>query len=53
MIKIEVLYPEYANLYGDTGNIRYLANILEEVEIVYTNINEEPKFMSQKIDMIY
>jgi lipid II isoglutaminyl synthase (glutamine-hydrolysing) len=53
MVKIEVLYSEYMNLYGDTGNIRYLQKCLDKVEVIYTGLNDEPKFSKAKIDMIY
>ena len=33
MVKIEVLYPELANLNGDIGNIRYLKKCILVVEI--------------------
>ena len=34
-MKIEVLYPEICNLYGDLGNIRYLQKSRPELEDVY------------------
>jgi len=53
MFKVEVLYKEYANLYGDTGNIRYLEQIVKNIKIVYTNLNETPKFLTEKINLVY
>ncbi len=53
MIRVEVLYPEYMNLYGDSGNIKYLEQSIDKVKIIYTNINQKPKFISNDIDMIY
>lgn len=50
---IEVLYPELTNVYGDLGNIKYLEKVTTKVKIVYTNINEEPKFNQEKIDFVY
>lgn len=52
-IKIEVLFPEFGNLFGDTGNIRYLQKCIPEAEIIYTSIDEEPKFLSEDINLIY
>lgn len=52
-MKIEVLYPELTNIYGDLGNIQYLQKVASNVEIIYTSINEEPKFIKDKIDMVY
>lgn len=52
-IKIEVLYPELSNLYGDYYNAKYLAKCIDGAEIIYTSNDEEPAFVSNKIDMIY
>lgn len=53
-MKIEVLYPEFCNLNGDIGNIKYLQKCLPEAEIIETSINEEPKFLSQEdISLVY
>lgn len=53
MIKIEVLYPEYMNLYGDNGNIRYLEQSINSLKVLYTGLNDQPKFLKMKIDMLY
>ena len=54
MIKIEFLYPEACNLFGDTFNIKYLERCLgEEAKVVRTALTEEPKFATEKVDMIY
>lgn len=52
-IKIEVLYPELSNLYGDYYNAKYLAKCIDDAEIIYTSNDDEPAFVSNKIDMIY
>lgn len=53
-MKIEILYPEFSNLYGDLGNVLYLEETLkEEAEFIYTHILEKPKFLSEKIDLVY
>ena len=53
---IEVLYPEYNNLYGDRGNCEYLQKKLTiagyEVEICETSLFDEPKFISEKVDIL-
>lgn len=53
---IEVLYPEYNNLYGDRGNCEYLAKKLSlagyEVEIKETSLFEEPAFVSENVDFL-
>lgn len=53
MIKMEVLYPEYMNLYGDNGNVRYLEKIIPNLKIINTHLNDQPKFLNQKIDVLY
>ena len=47
-MKIEVLFPEVANLYGDLSNIEYLKKCLnDDVEIIETSLNDEPAFVKQ------
>lgn len=54
MINIEVMYPEYMNLYGDNGNIKYLQKCLDKrCKIYYTGLNDEPKFIKKEIDILY
>lgn len=50
---VEILYPEYANLYGDTGNMRYLQLCLPDAAWVETPIHREPAFVSQDVSLIY
>lgn len=52
-MKIEVLFPEYANLFGDMGNILYLKACLPEAEFIGTAMHDTPRFLSQPIDLIY
>ena len=52
MKKIEVLYSEVCNLFGDVFNIKYLGRF-DDIEIIYTSLNEKPRFVDEKIDMIY
>ena len=53
---IEVLYPEYNNLYGDRGNAEYLKKKLTfagyEVEICETTLFDEPKFVNESVDIL-
>lgn len=53
---IEVLYPEYNNLYGDRGNAEYLEKKLKmagyEVEVVKTNLFDEPRFVNGEVDIL-
>ena len=52
-MKIEVLYPEIANLYGDLENISYLKRSCPEIEVVETHLSEEPLFVSEKPALVY
>ena len=54
-MKIEVLFPEVANLYGDLSNIEYLKKCLNnDVEIIETSLNDEPAFVKQDdINLIF
>ena len=46
-MKIEILYPEFCNLNGDMGNMKYLQKCLPEAETIETSINDKPKFIEQ------
>ena len=53
-MKLEYLYPELGNLYGDSANMRYLRKCLPEAEYVETHIGETPAFVSDpEISFIY
>ncbi len=53
---IEILYPEYNNLYGDRGNWEYLNKKLTlagyDVEIIETSLFDEPAFVNNKVDFL-
>lgn len=53
---IEVLYPEYNNLYGDRGNCEYLQKKLTlagyEVEVKETSLFDEPAFVNENVDFL-
>lgn len=53
MIRLEVMYPEYMNLYGDRGNVRYLQECIPDLEVIYTGLNDKPSFIKKKIDILY
>ena len=52
-MKIEVLFPEFCNLYGDISNIDYLKKCVPEAEVIYTAIDNEPAFLTQNVNLIY
>lgn len=51
-MKIEILYPEAANLYGDLMNAEYLARSCG-AEIVRTALGEEPCFIRESVSLVY
>ena len=52
-MKIEILFPELCNLYGDISNMKYLKKCLPDAEYIETAIDEEPAFVAQDVDFIY
>lgn len=52
-MKIEILYPEICNLFGDLGNMRYLSYCLPDADFITTSFGTEPLFASQVPDLIY
>lgn len=52
-MKIEILFPESCNLYGDTSNMKYLKKCLPNEEYIETWLEAEPAFVSQDVDFIY
>ncbi len=51
--RIEVLFPEFCNLFGDSANIRYLQKTLPNAEFVFTKLNDKPKFLTEKMSLVY
>lgn len=52
-MKIEVLFPEFCNLYGDLWNIKYLERCSIEVQVINTPFTTVPAFVNENVDMIY
>ncbi len=52
-MKIERLYGEVFNLYGDLQNIEYLRACCPEIEIIDTDLKSKPRFLDEKIDLVY
>ena len=50
---IEILFPEFGNYFGDSGNIRYLQASAPEAEFVITDNRSVPRFVTEDVDMIY
>lgn len=53
MIRIEVLFPELCNLYGELANVKYLKESLVDAELIETSYKDEPAFLTEKVDMVY
>ncbi len=49
---IEIMYPGFL-LYGDRGNVEFLEKTFPEADFVYTNIKEEPFFLTGDPALIY
>ena len=52
-MKVEVLFPEVCNLFGDLANIRYLRQCLPELEVLETDLKSKPLFLEQPVDLVY
>lgn len=52
-IIVEILFPEVGNLYGDLQNINYLKRCYEGIEVVESNLADEPYFVNNIPDLIY
>ncbi|MEE1242510.1 hypothetical protein [Frisingicoccus sp.] len=52
-MKIEVLFPEYCNLFADSSNMKYLQQCLPEAEFIYTDYMSEPVFVTETVNLIY
>lgn len=52
-MKIEVLFAESCNLYGDGQNVTYLQATLPEAEFIHTSLTDTPYFVENDPDFIY
>ena len=53
-MKVEVLYPEVCNLYGDLMNIEYLKRSAGDIEIIDTSLKSVPYFAGHDdVSLIY
>lgn len=53
MVKIEMLYPEICNLFGDYANVKYLASCIEDAKVINTHLTDKPSFLNEDVDFIY
>lgn len=52
-MKIEILFPELCNLFGDLANVRYLTMAVPDAEIIQTGIKSRPYFADSEPDLIF
>lgn len=52
-MKIEILFPEFCNLFGDMYNMKYLKMCLPDAEFIETTLEEEPTFANEDVNLIY
>lgn len=52
-LKIEILFPEFCNLYGDISNMKYLKKCLPKAQFIETAFDEEPVFVKEEVNFIY
>ena len=52
-LKIEILFPEFCNLYGDSFNMKYLKMCLPDAEFVETELDQTPTFVNEDVNLIY
>lgn len=52
-LKIEILFPEFCNLYGDISNMKYLKKCLPNAKFIETAFDEEPAFINERVNFIY
>lgn len=50
---VEILFPEFCNLYGDISNMKYLKKCIPEANFIETSFNDEPTFASKEVNLIY
>lgn len=50
---VEILFPEFCNLYGDISNMKYLKKCIPEANFIETSFNDEPAFASKEVNLIY
>ncbi len=51
-MKIEVLFSEICNQFGDPQNAEYLRQSMPQAEMIYTPLTDEPYFVSGEPDVI-
>jgi hypothetical protein len=52
-MKIEILYPELCNLFGDAMNAEYLRRALPDAEFIKTPLKADPAFSGGQVGLVY
>ena len=52
-MKIEILFPEFCNLFGDMYNMKYLKMCIPDAEFIETALEEEPAFVKEDVNFIH
>lgn len=52
-MKVEILFPEVCNLYGDLQNIYYLKRCCDTLEIVETDLKAQPAFLAGDVALVF
>lgn len=52
-MKVEILFPEVCNLYGDLQNVYYLQRSCDDLEIVETKLKNKPSFLNDDTALVY
>ncbi|HHX03969.1 MAG TPA: hypothetical protein GX733_06745 [Tissierellia bacterium] len=52
-MKIEFLFPELANQFGEIGHQRFLRQLFPHAEVICTQLLQKPAFLEEKVDLIY
>lgn len=50
---IEYIYPEIANLFGDSANFKYLKKSIPDSDFIETGLNDTPAFVSCEPALVY
>ena len=52
-MKVEILFPEVCNLYGDLQNVYYLKRCCPELELIETDLHSAPRFLTEDVALVY
>ena len=53
MKRIEFIFSDFCNIYGEAYNMEYISRCNSEIEVINTLHSEEPVFVRENVDMIY